>query len=102
MDELRGSPNMEQVIPVVGWSGLMRVFRAAFVGCLDSAGVLKLVSMLRNLEGYRDIKSLRNLVHQWSPSFNTFFFFVGELTITSEDVVNTFMLPIFGDESSFN
>ena len=74
----------------------------AFVGCLDSAGVLKLVAILRNLDGYMDIKRPRHLVHRWSPSFNTFFFFVGELTITLEVVVNSLMLPVFGDESSFN
>lgn len=75
---------------------------AAFVGCLDSARVLNLVAILTNLDGYLDIKRLRHLVHRWSPSFNTFFFFVGELTITLEDVVNSLMLPVFGDESSFN
>ena len=75
---------------------------AAFVGCLDSAGVLKLVAILRNLDGYMDIKRPRHLVHRWSLSFNTFFFSVGELTITLEDVVNTLMLLVFGDESSFN
>ena len=27
---------------------------------------------------------------------------MGELTVTLEDVVNTFLIPMFGDESPFN
>ena len=34
--------------------------------------------------------------------FTLFFFSVGELTITLEDVVNNFLLPVFGDENPFN
>ena len=34
--------------------------------------------------------------------FILFFFFVGKLTITLEDVVNNFLLPVFGDESPFD
>jgi len=30
------------------------------------------------------------------------FFFVGELTITLEDMVNNLLLPIFGDENPFD
>ena len=56
----------------------------------------------RNLEGFRDAKGLRHLVRHWCPSLHTFFFSVGELTITLEDVVNNFLLPIFGDESPFD
>ena len=36
------------------------------------------------------------------PFLHTFFFSVGELTITLEDVVNNFLLPVFGDESPFD
>ena len=42
------------------------------------------------------------MVRRWSPSLHTFFFFVGELTITLEDVVNNLLLPVFGDKSPFN
>ena len=31
-----------------------------------------------------------------------FFLSMGELTITLEDVVNNFLLPVFGDESPFD
>ena len=57
---------------------------------------------MRNLEGFRDAKGLRHLVRRWFPSLHTFFFFVGELTITLEDVVNNFLLPVFGDENPFD
>ena len=73
-----------------------------FVGRLDCAGILKAVAISRNLEGFRDAKGLRHLVRRWCPSLHTFFFSVGELTITLEDVVNNFLLPVFGDESPFD
>ena len=38
----------------------------------------------------------------WYTVRHAFFFFVGELTITLEDVVNNFLLPMFGDESPFD
>ena len=56
----------------------------------------------RNLEGFRDAKGLRHLVRRWSPSLYTFFFSVGELTITLKDVVNNFLLLVFGDENPFD
>lgn len=65
-------------------------------------GILKLVVISRNLEGFRDAKGLRHLVCRWSPSLYTFFFSVGELTITLKDVINNFLLPVFGDESPFD
>ena len=34
--------------------------------------------------------------------FTLFFFSVGELTITLEDVVNNFLLSVFGDENPFD
>ena len=73
-----------------------------FVGCLKRAGILKTVAIFRNLEGFRDAKGLRHLVHRWCPSLHTFFFSIGELMITLEDVVNNFLLPVFGDESPFD
>ena len=72
------------------------------MGCLERAGILKVVALSRNLEGFRDAKGLRHLPHHWCPSLHTFFFFVGELTITLEDVVNNFLLPVFGDENPFD
>ena len=69
---------------------------------MESAGVYKLITMMRNLEGFRDVKGLKHLVRHWSPSLYTFFFSVGELTVILEDVVNTFLPPMFGDESPFN
>lgn len=75
---------------------------ADFIGCLERAGILKLVVMTKNLEGFRDDKGLRHLVRHWSPSFHTFFFFVGELIVNLEDVENTFLPPMFGNKSPFN
>ena len=73
-----------------------------FVGCLERAGILKVVAISRYLEGFKDAKGLRHLIRRWCPSFHTFFFSVGELTITLEDVVNNFLLLVFGDESPFD
>ena len=55
-----------------------------------------------NLEGFKDSKGLRHLVRRWCPSLYTFFFSVGELAITLEDVVNNFLLSVFGDENPFD
>ena len=60
------------------------------------------MAIFRNLEGFRDAKGLKHLVRRWCPSLHTFFFSVGELTITLEDVVNNFLLPVFGDEDPFD
>ena len=73
-----------------------------FVSYLERAGILKLVAISRNLEGFRDAKGLRHLVHRWCPFLHSFFFSVGELTITLEDVVKNFLLLVFGDESPFD
>ena len=66
-----------------------------FVGCLERTGILKVVAISRNLEGFKDAKGLRHLVRRWCPSLHTFFFSVGELTITLEDVVNNFLLSVW-------
>ena len=73
-----------------------------FVGCQEHAGILKAVAISWNLEGFRDAKGLRHLVCRWCPSLHTFFFSIGELMITLEDMVNNLLLPVFGDESSFD
>ena len=73
-----------------------------FVGCLEHAGILKAMALSRNLESFRDAKGLRHLIRRWCPSLHTFFFFVGKLTITLEDVVNNFLLLVFGDENPFD
>ena len=73
-----------------------------FVSRLECVGILKVVAIFRNLEGFRDAKGLRHLVCNWCPSLHTFFFSVGELTITLVDVVNNFLLPVFGDENPFD
>ena len=73
-----------------------------FVGRLEHAGILNAVAIFRNLEGFRDAKGLRHLVRRWYPSLHTFFFSVGELTITLKDVVNNFLLLAFGDENPFD
>ena len=78
------------------------LFDGEFVGCLEHAEILKVVAILRNLKGFRDTKGLRHLVRHWCPSFHTFFFSVGELTIILEDVVNNFLLPVFGEENPFD
>ena len=73
-----------------------------FVDRLERAGILKAVAISRNLEGFRDAKGLRHLVRHLCPSLHTFFFSIGELTITLEDVVNNFLLPVFRDENPFD
>ena len=73
-----------------------------FVGRLECASILKAVAISRNLEGFRDAKDLRHLVRHWCLTLHTFFFFVGELTITLEDVVNNFLLRVFRDENPFD
>ena len=73
-----------------------------FVSCLEHAGILKSVAISRNLEDFKDAKGLRHLVSHWCLSLHTFFFFVGELNITLEDVVNNLLLPVFGDENPFD
>ena len=73
-----------------------------FVGYLECARILKAVAISRNLEGFREAKDLRHLVRRWCPSLYTFYFSVGELTITLEDVVNNFLLSVFGDENPFD
>ena len=73
-----------------------------FVGRLEHAEILKAVAISRNLEGFRDAKGLKHLVCRWCHSLHTFFFSVRELTITLEDVINNFLLPVFGDENPFD
>ena len=73
------------------------LFNEEFVGCLEHVRILKAVAIFKNLEGFRDAKDLRHLVRRWCLSFHTFFFSIGELTITLEDVANNFLLPVFGD-----
>ena len=73
-----------------------------FVSYLERAGILKLVAISRNLEGFRDAKGLRHLVRRWCPSLHTFFFSVSEITISLKDVVNNFLLLVFGEENPFN
>ena len=52
--------------------------------------------------GEKDTKVLRHLVRHWCHSLHTFFFFVSELTITLEKMVNNFVLLVFGDENPFD
>ena len=73
-----------------------------FVGRLERIGILKAVAISRNLEGFRDAKGLRHLVTYWCPTLHTFLFSFGELTVTLEDVVNNFLLPVLRDENPFN
>ena len=73
-----------------------------FVDHLERTGILKAVAISKNPEGFRDAKGLKHLVHHCCPSLHTFFFSIGELTITLEDVVNNFLLPVFGDENPFD
>ena len=73
-----------------------------FVGRLECAGILKAVVISTNLEGFLDAKGLKHLVRRWCSFLHTFFFFVGELTITLEDVVNNFLLPMFRDVNPFD
>ena len=63
---------------------------------------MKSGAISRNLEGFKDAKGLRHLVRRWSPSLHTFFFFICELTITLENMVNNFLLLVFGDENPFD
>ena len=72
-----------------------------FMSHLERVRILKAVAISRNLEGFQDAKGLKHLVRCWCPSLHTFFFSVGELTITLEDVVNNFLL-VFVDENPFD
>jgi len=78
------------------------LFDGEFASCLEHAEILKLVAISRTLEGFRDAKGFRHLVRHWCPSLHTFFFSVGELTITWVDVVNNFLLLVFSDENPFD
>ena len=78
------------------------LFVEEFVGRLKRIGILKAVVISRNLEGFRDAKGLRHLVCRWCPALHTFLFSFGELTITLEEVVNNFLLPMLGDENPFD
>lgn len=60
------------------------------------------MAISKNLEGFRVAKGLRHLVRHRSPSLHTILFFVGELTINLKDVVNNFLLLVFGDENPFD
>ena len=73
-----------------------------FVGRLERTDILKAVAISRNLEGFKDAKGLRHLVRRWCPVLHTFLFSFGELTITLEDVVNNFLLPVLGNENPFD
>ena len=73
-----------------------------FVGRLERADILKAVVISRNLKGFRDAKGLRHLVRRWCLALHTFLFSFGELTVTLEDVVNNFLLPVLRDENPFN
>ena len=73
-----------------------------FVGRLERASIMKAVAISRNLEGFRDTKGLRHLVRCWCPILHTFLFSFGKLTVTLEDVVNNFLLPVLGDENPFD
>ena len=42
----------------------MELSDGEFVSCLERAGILKIVVISRNLEGFRDAKGLRHLVHR--------------------------------------
>ena len=89
---------------ITGWFSWVdnELFDAGFANYLECIGILKSVVISRNLEGSRDAKGLRHLVRHWSPSLHTFFFSVGKLTITLEDMVNNFLLPVFDDENPFD
>ena len=69
---------------IAGWSNWVNreLSNGEFFSCLEGPEILKSVVISRNLEGFRDAKGLRHLVRRWCPSFHTFFFSVGELTIT--------------------
>ena len=72
------------------------------MGRLERTGILKAVASSGNLEGFRDTKGLKHLVCRWCPVLHTFPFSFGELTITLEDMVNNFLLPVLGDENPFD
>ena len=89
---------------IIGWSSWVdkRLFDGEFFSCLERIGILKSVVISRNLKGFRDAKGLRHLVCCGCLSLHTFFFSIGELTITLEDVVNNFLHPVFGDKNPFD
>ena len=68
----------------------------------EFVGSLKAMAISRNFKSFKDNKGLKHLVRCCCPSLYTFFFFVGEIMITLEDVVNNFLLSLFGDENPFD
>ena len=77
------------------------LFDEEFVGRLEPASILKAMAISKNFEGFKDAKGLRHL-RRWCPVLHTFLFSFGELTVTLEDVVNNFLLPMLGDENLFD
>jgi len=89
---------------ITGWSSWVdkELSDGEFVSCLEHVRILKSVAISKNFEGFRDAKGLRHLVRRRCPSLHIFFFSVGELTVTLEDVVNNFLIPMFSDENPFD
>ena len=78
------------------------LFDEEFVGRLERTGILKVVAISRNLEGFKDAKGLRHLVRHWCLALHAFLFSFGKLIVTLEDVVNNFLLPVLRDENPFD
>jgi hypothetical protein len=69
-----------------------------FCDRLEQAGVFRSILISRSSNMFCDTEALRQLVRRWCPSTYTFFFSHGELTVTSEDIENHWLLPILGDQ----
>jgi hypothetical protein len=69
-----------------------------FCDRLEQAGVFRSILISRSSNMFCDTEALRQLVRRWCPSTHTFFFSHGELTVTSEDIENHWLLPILGDQ----
>ncbi|KAF4394614.1 hypothetical protein F8388_020439 [Cannabis sativa] len=82
-----------------GWKGWISSVATRFSTLLSSAKILSPMLASSDLEIYRVISSLDQLVSYWSKATHTFIVNWGEFTITLEDVYALLLLPICGTTS---
>ena len=81
-----------------GWSNwLDKEFEnEGFCQALYDASIFEAILMSQGQHVFRDIISLRYLIHRWSTETHIFFFSWGETNVTLEDVKRLFLLPSMG------
>jgi hypothetical protein len=78
----------------------LAILDSEFWDSLRKADVHWSVLISRSCNMFRDTEPLREVLRRWCPATHTFFFAWGELTLTLEDIVNHWMLPILGELST--